>query len=716
MNKKRPGCAVLIAFACLSGQGHAVSQSSAGIGSITTRYDALGLPIGITDAMGQATQIQRDLLGRPTLIAFADGKTTTLRYDLTPTSKGYLGAITDRSGTTIYSRDAFGRVIVKTQALASGLTQQVAYRYTAAGQLSGITYPNGNTLTHLYDGTGRLIQLGWNGSPLVTGIAWNPMGQPTAWKWAFVPGLAASRSHDTAGRTTATEFASYVYDAAGRITSLTQNLFQPADADPSHNSIASANTTWSVSYDAVGRITGFNAAGSQTSFGYDANGNRTASTKTLNGLTTSRNYTVAADSNRIQGFRQTAGGTTTNVAYSYNANGDLISDGLRTYTYNAEGRLSAVTTGATDASPTTRYAHNALGQRVFKTEPLYPPAEGDEADTGFMQSLISFFTKMWGPASSDAEKQGFAFMYDEDGTLLAETGTGGANSAGSTQYIYLPTASGPMPIAAEINGQLYAVHSDHLNTPRRLTDSQGQAVWQWAYSAFGEEKPTIAKYRFANLVVNPNPGTTNISETIYNVRYPGQYEDVESGLFQNRHRYYDKRTGRYTQNDPRGLDAGWNRVPYGFNNPLLFTDPDGLSPLALAGGGVAGGGAAGGLGGLGLAGASGELPASLDPQSPYGGPGALPLPSIPMPSLPEGSLPGMLLNGCKALVTSASELIMQMAKGGRQNVRDTGLIGVSDEEIRSRLKDPNIPSDQRKRLEKEQKGRGERNKRKDGRN
>jgi uncharacterized protein RhaS with RHS repeats len=52
-----------------------------------------------------------------------------------------------------------------------------------------------------------------------------------------------------------------------------------------------------------------------------------------------------------------------------------------------------------------------------------------------------------------------------------------------------------MPIAAVINGQIYAVSSDHLNTPRRLTDSQGQAVWQWAYSAFGQENPTLATNR-----------------------------------------------------------------------------------------------------------------------------------------------------------------------------------------------------------------------------
>jgi RHS repeat-associated protein len=281
-------------------------------------------------------------------------------------------------------------------------------------------------------------------------------------------------------------------------------------------------------------------------------------------------------SNRLMAFRQTAGTASTSVVYEHNAKGDLTSDGLRTYTYDAEGRLSAATTGATDTSPTTRYAHNALGQRVFKTEPLYPPAEGDEADPGFMQGLLNFFTKRWGPGTSDAEKQGFAFIYDEDGTLLVETGTGGANSAGSTQYIYLPTANGPMPIAAVINGQIYSVHSDHLNTPRRLTDSQGQAVWQWAYSAFGDEKPTIGKYRFANLDINPNSGTTNISSVVFNVRHQGQYEDVETGLSQNWHRYYDKRTGRYTQGDLIGLAGGWNTRTYALGNPLKHTDFDGL--------------------------------------------------------------------------------------------------------------------------------------------
>ena len=53
-------------------------------------------------------------------------------------------------------------------------------------------------------------------------------------------------------------------------------------------------------------------------------------------------------------------------------------------------------------------------------------------------------------------------------------GRRGTNSAGQSQYIYLPTANGPMPIAAVINGNTYAGHSDHLNTPRRLSNAEGQ--------------------------------------------------------------------------------------------------------------------------------------------------------------------------------------------------------------------------------------------------
>ncbi|MDP9918373.1 RHS repeat-associated protein [Variovorax boronicumulans] len=589
-------------------QGSATAETSADTGGASTQYDSLGLPNQITDALGQATTITRDALGRPTSLVFADGKTTTLRYDLAANSKGYLSEVIDRSGTTEYIRDAFGRVTLKKQTLATGVStgsvQQVSYGYNANGTLASIGYPNGATLTHLYDATGRLAGLNWNGSPLVTGIAWNPLGQPTAWQWAFAAAppvsVAASRVYDTAGRLTGTEFSSYVYDVAGRIDRITQNLYRPGDADPTHTTVANGNVAWNVVYSPGGRITSFGFTGNTAKFGYDANGNRTSSTRVLGGQSTERYYIVGAASNWVTGFVQTINGGTsyTRVTYGHNANGDLVTDGLRSYAYDAEGRLAASTTGATDISPTTRYAHNALGQRVFKTEPLYPPSQGDEADPGFMQSLIAFFTRLWSPATSQAEQQGYTYVYDEQGTLIAEVGSGGTNSGGQAQYIYLPTANGPMPIAAVINGATYAVHSDHLNTPRKLTDASGQAVWQWSYSAFGEDKPTMARNRFADLDVTPNPGTTGVPEVKFNLRYPGQYADEESGLFYNGYRTYGPSIGRYTQGDPIGLDGGWNRFGYVDANPMSFVDPEGLAGgpprstprVPIPGGGVGSGG------------------------------------------------------------------------------------------------------------------------------
>ena len=182
------------------------------------------------------------------------------------------------------------------------------------------------------------------------------------------------------------------------------------------------------------------------------------------------------------------------------------------------------------------------------------------------------------PATSDAEKLGWTYVYAEDGSLLAEYGEGSAATSGSAQYLWLPTANGPMPIAAVVNGQTYAVHSDHLNTPRKLTQANGQAVWQWAYSAFGDEQPTTAAKRFTSEMTVPTTGATSIPDVTFNLRYPGQYFDKETGLHYNYFRSYRPADGTYTQADPIGLDGGWNGYLYAEASPLMFTDPLGLAP------------------------------------------------------------------------------------------------------------------------------------------
>lgn len=591
--------------------GNVTSENSPDSGSETAQYDALGLPSSITNALGQATTITRDLLGRPTSIVHSGG-TTTLRYDQTPASKGYLSEIEDASGLTTYQRDVHGRVTSQTQKLINNDTRTLAYSYHATtGLLTSTTYPGGQTLQNVYDTTGQLTGLTWAGQPIVSGITWSPLGQPTGWSWNL-PGasaaIPATRSYNTAGQLTATEFSSYVYNAAGRITSLTQSLMQPASTEAQASSVTPTPVTWTVQYSWTGRITGFtktvtgNTAADSVNYTYDKNGNRLTSTQKRAGTTTNRTYTLTA--NRQTGFSQTQTGASTantSVTYQYNAAGDLLNDGLRSYQYDSQERLEKVTTGTGVDAPSTQYAHNALGQRVFKTEPLFaasgsgsggttsgknlnnlladPEDQEEEQDKGLIQTAYEFFTRLWSPGSSDAQKLGFAYVYGQDGTLLGEYGMGGSNSTGTTQYIYLPTANGPMPIAAIVNGVAYAVHSDHLNTPRKLTQPDGQVAWQWAYSAFGDEQPTLGSKRFTNETTNPTTGTTTIPEVTFNLRYPGQYYDKESNLHYNYFRSYSAERGRYTQADPIGLEGGFNRFGYVEGNSLNNFDYWGLRPL-----------------------------------------------------------------------------------------------------------------------------------------
>jgi hypothetical protein len=68
-------------------------------------------------------------------------------------------------------------------------------------------------------------------------------------------------------------------------------------------------------------------------------------------------------------------------------------------------------------------------------------------------------------------------------------------------------------------------HSRIFRKRHKSIQSDGQVAWQWAYSAFGEEKPTIAKNRFANTDFNQSFGTTSVPAVTFNLLYPGQYFD-----------------------------------------------------------------------------------------------------------------------------------------------------------------------------------------------
>jgi len=151
------------------------------------------------------------------------------------------------------------------------------------------------------------------------------------------------------------------------------------------------------------------------------------------------------------------------------------------------------------------------------------------------------------------------FGYDESGRLLSDLGGGGA--AGQS-FIWMDD----QPVAVIDGTTLRYIESDHLNTPRALIDpARNVAVWRWDLngSAFGEH------------AANQDPDADGTAVT-FNLRFPGQYLDAETGLHYNYFRDYEPGVGRYVESDPIGLWGGANTYAYALGSPLLFSDPRGL--------------------------------------------------------------------------------------------------------------------------------------------
>jgi len=118
---------------------------------------------------------------------------------------------------------------------------------------------------------------------------------------------------------------------------------------------------------------------------------------------------------------------------------------------------------------------------------------------------------------------------------------------------------------------VYTVHTDHLNTPRVITDTSNTVVWRWDGEPFGSTMPDE----------DPDGDGVTVS---FNQRFAGQYYDAESGLHYNYFRYYDPSTGRYVTSDPIGLGGGLNTYGYVGGNPTGYIDPRGDIAIAAGAG------------------------------------------------------------------------------------------------------------------------------------
>ena len=274
----------------------------------------------------------------------------------------------------------------------------------------------------------------------------------------------------------------------------------------------SDGTIEAFSYDVLGRLTEARNATGSVSMEYDEGG-RVVKECFSGGLPGDKGTTVENIyddlGNRIE--TRTSLGSVVQKAHLEEELGitfRAFGAGWR-YDWQSDGMLSRV---VRPDSKEVSFAYDALGRRTEKTY------EG--VTTHFVWDG-NVPLHEWQEVAADAGKADVT-------TWLFEQNT------------FIPAAK----LAA--NGESFSIVSDYLGTPLQAFDNNGNKVWEQELDIFGRKK---------------RKGNNNSSFIPF--KYQGQYEDIETGLYYNRFRYYDSCTGNYISQDPIGL-AGGNPTLYAY--------------------------------------------------------------------------------------------------------------------------------------------------------
>lgn len=512
----------------VDGHGERSALNSPDTGAAAYTFDDAGNLVSSRDARDVTTSYRYDATRRVTQIGtsrFSYGKPGT-------SATGRLTAMTDDSGSSSFTYDGFGRPQTSTHTIGSGAAARkfsLAYTYgqsgsgSSTGHVTSMTYPSGNRILIGYNADGRAASLSLvapnaaTPAAVLSNIGYTALGDVERWNWGDPARLNPYRRE---------------FDAAGRIKSyplghpknggMTRTLsYDHADRITAISHAGAARLDQRYAYDGLDRLIGVEGANISQAFEYDANGNRT---RARFGGGTYVN-TIDAASNRLA---RTSGPVPAKVN-AYDKAGNLISDGTATYTYGANGRMTAATVGGIR----TTYSYNGFGERVAKSGTA---------------GILAYY------------------VYDEAGRLIGEYDRSGK---AIQETVYL----GDLPVAVLKPGvgstELFAVYADHILTPRVITRlSDNRMVWRWDnVDPFGLQQP--------------DESPSGLPSFVYNPRFPGQVYDKETNNHYNYYRDYDPSTGRYVQSDPIGLKGGINTYMYVNNDPLAKVDPFGLTGTAV---------------------------------------------------------------------------------------------------------------------------------------
>ncbi|EBA4497529.1 type IV secretion protein Rhs [Salmonella enterica] len=205
----------------------------------------------------------------------------------------------------------------------------------------------------------------------------------------------------------------------------------------------------------------------------------------------------------------------------------------RVQTVYAPGSFTPLVRIETDAEELAKTHHRSLAEKLSQ--------EGSE--DGQAVQLPAALTAMLDRLESELRRNAVS---EESRAWLAGCGLTPEQMAGQLEPEYTPQR------------KIHLYHCDQRGLPLALITPDNTVAWRGEYDEWG------------NLSGEENPA--DLEQLI---RLPGQQYDEESGLYYNRHRYYNPGQGRYITQDPIGLEGGLNPYTYPLN-PVQLSDPLGL--------------------------------------------------------------------------------------------------------------------------------------------
>jgi RHS repeat-associated protein len=490
-------------------------------------FDAVDRITTSTDPMGRATQYQYDPLNRLVQTTDPLGNPTSLTYD----RNGNVLSVTDANQhTTDYTYDSMNRLASRTDPLGHA----ESYQHDQDGNVTEFTDRRAISTSYTYDPLNRLVQGNFGGQSSIA-YSYDAGGRMTQ----AVDSMTGTvgRSYDGLNRLTAETTpegsVSYGYDAASRRISLGVSGQAPVgyayDNDNRVTQISQATSNVTVSYDSDSRRTSLVLSnGATMSYSYDVASQLLGITYQL-GTTVLGNLTYTYD---LAGNRTTVGGSYAQTGLpsalanaSFNADNQLTLFGSSNLTYDANGNLTS--------DGTHTYTWDARNHLVSISGAVSASFQYDAFDRRV--------SKLLGAAST-------SYLYDrEDPVQELSGGTPTANLLIGLRFderFQRTDANGPASFLTDALGSTVA-----------LTDRGGNTIARYTYDPYG------------------NTTITGSSTNPY--QYTGRENDG-TGLYYYRARYYSPATGRFLSEDPIGFGAGVNFYWYARNNPIIYTDPEGL--------------------------------------------------------------------------------------------------------------------------------------------